>query len=54
MKKFIVAVLLLLITNFSFSEDIELYISDSVSEAKKRPQVLIIFDNSGSMGTENW
>jgi type IV pilus assembly protein PilY1 len=46
-----VAVLLLLITNFSFGEDIELYISDSVSEAKKRPQVLIIFDNSGSMGT---
>lgn len=52
MKKFIVAGLLLLITNFSFGEDIELYISDSVSEAKKRPQVLIIFDNSGSMRTE--
>lgn len=51
MKKFIVAVLLLLITNFSFSEDIELYISDSVKETKKRPQVLIIFDNSGSMST---
>jgi len=51
MKKLIIAGLLLTITNFSFSEDIELYISDTVKEAKARPQVLIIFDNSGSMSS---
>lgn len=50
MKKFILAGLLLSTANFSFSEDIELYISDSVKEAKTRPQVLIVFDTSGSMG----
>lgn len=49
MKKYIVAGLLLSTANFSFSEDIELYISDSVKQAKERPQVLILFDNSGSM-----
>tara|TARA_R110001583_G_scaffold1152_16_gene9604 strand:+ start:12605 stop:16147 length:3543 start_codon:yes stop_codon:yes gene_type:complete len=49
MKKFIIGVLLLSTTNLAFSEDIELYISDSVKQAKARPQVLIIFDNSGSM-----
>jgi type IV pilus assembly protein PilY1 len=41
----------LAISFFSFSEDIELYISDTVKQAAQRPQVLIIFDNSGSMGT---
>ena len=41
----------LTISFFSFSEDIELYISDTVKQAALRPQVLIIFDNSGSMGT---
>jgi len=49
MKKVIVAALLLSSANFSYSEDIELYISDSVKQAKARPQVLIIFDDSGSM-----
>lgn len=50
MKKIIIAGLLLCTANFSFSEDIELYISDSIKEAKARPQVLIVFDTSGSMG----
>jgi len=49
MKKYLVAGLLLTTANFSYSEDIELYISDSVKQAKARPQVLIVFDNSGSM-----
>jgi type IV pilus assembly protein PilY1 len=49
MKKYLVAGILLSIANVSFSEDIELYISDSVKQAKERPQVLIVFDNSGSM-----
>ncbi len=47
----ILACLLLVASNTSFSEDIELYISESVKQAKTRPQVLIIFDNSGSMST---
>jgi type IV pilus assembly protein PilY1 len=50
MKKYILAGLLLSTTNLSFSEDIELYISDSIKQAKARPQVLIVFDTSGSMG----
>ncbi len=49
MKKYLLAGLLFAVANFSFSEDIELYISESVKEAKARPQVLIVFDNSGSM-----
>lgn len=49
MKKYLLAGLLLSVTNHSFSEDIELYISESVKQAKARPQVLIVFDNSGSM-----
>ena len=52
MKKYLIALFLLTFTSMSFSEDIELYISDTVKQAKKRPQVLIIFDNSGSMGTK--
>jgi len=49
MKKYLFAGLLLTTANYSFSEDIELYISDSIRDAKTRPQVLIVFDNSGSM-----
>lgn len=44
--------LLLLTLAFSFtgkSEDIELYIGNSSQNASARPQVLLIFDNSGSM-----
>jgi len=39
----------LLLSSTSLAEDIELYISEGVKQAKTRPQVLIIFDNSGSM-----
>lgn len=42
---------LTLVSLFTYSEDIELYISNTVKQSGKRPQVLIIFDNSGSMGT---
>ena len=45
---------LILISSASFAEDIELYISDSVKQAQQRPQVLLIFDNSGSMGTQEY
>ena len=45
---------LLLLSSVSLAEDIELYISEGIKQAKTRPQVLIIFDNSGSMGTEEW
>ena len=55
MKKIIAASLLTLstltTTSLSFAEDIELYVSDVVREAGKSTKVLIIFDNSGSMGT---
>lgn len=50
MKKLLV-LLGLLVSSLSFSEDIELYISETVKQLGQRPQVLIIFDNSGSMGT---
>lgn len=40
---------LLLLSSATFAEDIELYISEGIKQAKSRPQVLIIFDNSGSM-----
>lgn len=52
MKKLLALSLLLLISATSFSEDIELYVSEAVKLASKKTQVLIIFDNSGSMGTE--
>jgi type IV pilus assembly protein PilY1 len=40
---------LLLVSSASFSEDIELYIGETIQQTKERPKVLIIFDNSGSM-----
>ncbi|MGB0937201.1 MAG: pilus assembly protein [Colwellia sp.] len=49
MKKLTLISLLLFTPFASFSEDIELYISDSLKQAKERPQVLIVFDTSGSM-----
>jgi len=52
MKKFVVFSLLIAISGFSFGEDIEMYISESVKLSAQKPQVLIIFDNSGSMSTE--
>tara|TARA_R110000765_G_scaffold61699_9_gene119509 strand:+ start:4655 stop:8233 length:3579 start_codon:yes stop_codon:yes gene_type:complete len=51
MKKFLSTSLLLLVSTVSFSEDIELYVSNAVKLAGSKTQVLIIFDNSGSMGT---
>tara|TARA_R110000737_G_scaffold329143_2_gene344141 strand:- start:4841 stop:8410 length:3570 start_codon:yes stop_codon:yes gene_type:complete len=51
MKKFLATSLLLLISTVSFSEDIELYVSEAVKLAGNKTQVLIIFDNSGSMST---
>ena len=36
----------------SYGEDIELYVSSKVKSAAKKPKVLIILDNSGSMRTE--
>jgi len=52
MKKFIISSLLVAISGFSYSEDIELYISEAAKQASQKAQVLIIFDNSGSMSTE--
>ncbi|GHE79791.1 pilus assembly protein [Thalassotalea profundi] len=54
MKKLILIGALTLVSYFAYSEDIELYISDTAKQSGKRPQVLIIFDNSGSMGTDEW
>ena len=53
MKKVLTLILSCTLTMsfFSIGEDIELYISDTVKQLAQRPQVLIIFDNSGSMGT---
>ena len=49
--KMLLATVLVCISPIGFSEDIELYISDVVRQAGKSTKVLIIFDNSGSMGT---
>ena len=55
MKKFItlglLTISLLVTTSLSLAEDIELYVSDAVKQSAKKSKVLIIFDNSGSMGT---
>ncbi|MFT5815746.1 MAG: type IV pilus assembly protein PilY1, partial [Psychroserpens sp.] len=51
MKKILATSLLVLTSTLSYSEDIELYISNAVKLAGNKTQVLIIFDNSGSMGT---
>ncbi|MDO6427820.1 PilC/PilY family type IV pilus protein [Thalassotalea sp. 1_MG-2023] len=53
MKKLILLVVACVVSSVSFSEDIELYISDTVKALSSRPQVLIILDNSGSMRTED-
>lgn len=47
-------IFLLLLSSFSFSEDIELYISETIKQTQTRPKVLVIFDNSGSMGTKEF
>lgn len=52
MKKYLLISLLVLMPTISFSEDIELYVSEAVKLAGAKTQVLIILDNSGSMTTE--
>ncbi|WP_371377894.1 pilus assembly protein [Thalassotalea aquiviva] len=42
---------LLLVISSVFAEDIELYVGNEVQRSATKPQVLIIFDNSGSMST---
>ncbi len=42
---------ILLLSSKAFTEDIELYLSESVLKNDIKPKVLIIFDNSGSMKT---
>jgi len=51
MNKVVLFVITMLVSVLSFSEDIELYISDEIKQASQKTQVLIIFDNSGSMST---
>ncbi len=43
--------LLVFFTCTSYGEDIELYVGDTKIQVGTKPQVLVIFDNSGSMGT---
>ncbi len=50
MKKLLLIGLLLL-SDISGAEDIDLYIGNSAQRAGGKPKVLIIFDNSGSMNT---
>lgn len=45
-----VAAFLLLFSSSVLSEDIELYISETIKQTQNRPKVLIVFDTSGSMG----
>jgi type IV pilus assembly protein PilY1 len=49
--KRILTLLLAVVTITTAAEDIELYVGNSAIKTGKKPQVLIIFDNSGSMGT---
>ncbi|WOT04290.1 pilus assembly protein [Shewanella youngdeokensis] len=52
-KRFIIAMAsaLVMMSGFSHGDDTELYVFESSSRSGDRPQVLIIFDNSGSMDT---
>ena len=52
MKKYLLVVLLLAWSNLVLSDDIDLYI-DNTDASVERPNVLIILDNSGSMGSVN-
>jgi type IV pilus assembly protein PilY1 len=44
-------IILLMLSNVSIAEDIELYVGNSTQRVGGKPKVLIIFDNSGSMNT---
>jgi type IV pilus assembly protein PilY1 len=54
-NKIIMSVIAILVTISSglFADDTELYLVDASARSGKRPQILFIFDNSGSMGTED-
>lgn len=52
MKKYLLVILLLAWSSQAFSEDIDLYVKNTASNVQ-RPNVLIILDNSGSMGNVN-
>ncbi|MCL1144868.1 rRNA (guanine-N1)-methyltransferase [Shewanella marinintestina] len=43
-----------MLSSVSFADDTELYVFESTARSGSRPQVLIIFDNSGSMGTDEY
>lgn len=51
MKKSLLFFTFILLPLFSFSEDIELYIGDTSQREDTKPQVLLIVDTSGSMGS---
>ncbi|TWX50667.1 pilus assembly protein [Colwellia hornerae] len=51
MKKLLLFGALIFTSLTSYSEDIELYIGDAAQRSGNKPQVLIIFDNSGSMNS---
>ncbi|SES72144.1 hypothetical protein SAMN05660429_00334 [Thalassotalea agarivorans] len=50
MKNKILTSLVALISITAFAEDIELYINDRIKKSANNAKVLIILDNSGSMG----
>lgn len=43
-----------MVSGITFADDTELYVFESSARSGNRPQVLIIFDNSGSMATEEY
>ncbi|WP_156925680.1 pilus assembly protein [Shewanella fidelis] len=45
-------VITIVLSGTSYSDDTELYVFESTARSGSRPQVLIIFDNSGSMSTD--
>ncbi|MCS6207697.1 pilus assembly protein [Shewanella baltica] len=53
-KKLACSTLLVLtfVSAYSFGDDTELYVKESTTRTGARPKVLVIFDNSGSMSTE--
>lgn len=51
MKKLLISLLLFFNVFESIAEDIELYVGTTAQRVGNKPQVLIIFDNSGSMAT---
>lgn len=52
MKKLLCCLLFCMPVTISWAEDIELYVGNNLQRSGERPQVLIIFDTSGSMAKE--